>query len=69
MTAKRLRDTKTARFNSIMGVLQILSGGQAFFGLWLSPENTVAVCTIIGMIHAMGGVYLRYITESKVNSI
>lgn len=63
---RKLHQTKTAKYNAILSGIQVLMGSQALFAAFLDPKTTVAIMALMGLIHGIGGVYVRYITSGQV---
>jgi len=59
--------SKTIIFNILMAGVEVLHGSIQMTQALLSPEMFVYVSMGVGMIHAMGGVYLRSITTQALS--
>lgn len=66
MIKKRAIESKTIRFNIIMGVLQSINGSLALLQPVLTPAQFALVAIIIGAVHAGGGVWKRYQTSTAI---
>lgn len=65
MNSKPLYQSKTFWFNIIMMLLDIVATLQT------SPlfADKVTLITIFGLVHTMGNIVLRYVTDTPINRI
>jgi len=64
---KKLSESKTLKFNVIMGGIQALNGSISLLAPLMPVETFAVVTVLIGVIHAMGGAYLRTITSEPIS--
>lgn len=67
-TAKKPLDSRTIKFNMIMGAVQSINGSLALLQPVLSPGQFAAVTLIVGVLHTVGGIYLRYQTNTGISN-
>ena len=66
---KPLSQSKTVWFNVIMAGVEAAHGVIHLFNGILSAEHFAIVSMVLGVVHAMGGVYLRTITNVPISNI
>jgi len=59
--------SKTIDFNLAMGMVEAIHGSLQLFQPVMTVEQFAAFSLIIGMVHAIGGVYLRTITTKALS--
>ena len=64
--SKALTQSKTVKFNVIMAGIEALHGSLALLSPMFTPDTFAIITVAIGMIHGMGGVYLRTITTQAL---
>lgn len=65
---KKLSQSKTVWFNIIMAALETVHGSIHLIQPMLSSDNFATISLLLGMIHAMGGVYMRSITGTPIRN-
>lgn len=63
---KKAHQSKTIIFNVGMAAIEALHGSVHLLAPLLSDGQFAAVTIAIGMIHSMGGVYLRFVTSEPI---
>jgi len=58
--------SKTIRFNIIMAGIESLHAGFQIMQPLLTQDTFILLTVAIGMVHSMGGVYLRTITDTAL---
>jgi len=64
---KQAIKSKTIIFNVLMAGIEFLHGSVQLFQPMVSPEHFALISLVLGMIHGMGGVYLRTITTTPLS--
>lgn len=59
--------SKTINFNVLMGMVGAVHGSLQLFAPVLTVEQFATFSLVIGMVHAMGGVWLRTITTQALS--
>lgn len=63
---RKLHQTKTAKYNVIMGCLQVLNANLFLFEAVADPKTFAIIALVIGLAHSFGAMWIRLITEGKV---
>jgi hypothetical protein len=66
---KKALESKTIKFNMLMGAVQSINGSLALIEPVVSPTVFAALATIIGVLHTVGGIYLRYKTKTAMEPL
>lgn len=61
--------SKTIKFNLFMALIESAHGGFALLEPVFTQETFIIVTFALGIIHAVGGVYLRFITTKSLNDL
>ena len=64
---KQALKSKTILFNVLMGGIEALHAGIQLFDQLLTPDQFASMSIILGLVHGMGGVYLRTITTEALS--
>jgi len=65
---KKLSQSRTVHFNMFMAALETLHGSIHLIQPMLSSDNFATISLLLGIIHAMGGVYMRSITSTPIRN-
>lgn len=60
--------SRTIKFNLIMGALEAAMGSLHLFQSFLLPEQFAIVTMVLGIVHGVGGIYLRTITTTPLTA-
>ena len=63
---KKPHQSKTIIFNILMAGVEAAHGSIHLLAPVLTDGQFAAVTIVVGMIHGMGGVYLRFITREPI---
>jgi len=58
--------SKTIRFHMLMAALQSIGGSMAVMAPFMDPQQFVAVSVLLGVAQSVGGIYLRFLTDSAI---
>lgn len=61
--------SRTILFNILMAIIESANVGFAVLEPILSTEAFVITTFILGMVHSIGGMYLRMITTQPINEL
>jgi len=66
MESKKLTQSKTVWFNMVMAGLESAHGALHLVQPMMTPDQFALISLVLGIIHGMGGVYLRMITNASI---
>ena len=66
MSAKSPLQSKTINFHLAMVLVQSVGAGFAAYQPFLDPLNYALAASMLGVVQSVGGVYLRFLTETPI---